>query len=123
MSILEARKLSHRFPQADLFSDFSLDIRRGECVVIIGANGSGKTTLLKLLAQADQPQSGSVTLYNPDGSLMKDATRRIYVGQHDFSRFDAFPATALTFRVPDERIARGIHLTINGIASGLRNSG
>ncbi len=23
----------------------------------------------------------------------------------------------------DERIARGIHLTINGIASGLRNSG
>lgn len=95
MSILEAKHLTHRYPQTDLFADFSLSVEKGEWVVIIGANGSGKTTLLKLLAQVDLPQSGTVTLYNPDGSPMKDATRRVYVGQHDFSRFDAFPATAL----------------------------
>jgi phosphoenolpyruvate carboxylase len=32
-------------------------------------------------------------------------------------------ATAAAKRTPEERVQRGIHLTINGVAAGLRNTG
>jgi ATP-binding cassette subfamily F protein 3 len=46
--VLEARDLTRAFDQP-LFSDFSLQVLRGQCVGILGPNGSGKSTLLKTL--------------------------------------------------------------------------
>jgi subfamily B ATP-binding cassette protein MsbA len=40
--------------------DFSLRVRRGERVAIVGPNGSGKTTLLAILARFFEPQSGRI---------------------------------------------------------------
>ena len=40
----------------------SLDIRSGECLVIVGASGSGKTTLLRVLAGLEQFDSGTVLI-------------------------------------------------------------
>ena len=37
-----------------------IDIRSGECLVIVGASGSGKTTLLRLLAGLETADSGGV---------------------------------------------------------------
>ena len=39
-----------------------LDIRAGECLVIVGASGSGKTTLLRLLAGLEQADTGGVAI-------------------------------------------------------------
>jgi lipopolysaccharide transport system ATP-binding protein len=36
----------------------NLEVRRGECIGIIGVNGAGKTTLLKILARALYPTTG-----------------------------------------------------------------
>ena len=38
----------------------SIDVKRGECLAIIGQNGAGKSTLLSLLAKIYKPTSGSM---------------------------------------------------------------
>lgn len=43
-----------------LIKDFSLDIRAGEKICVIGRNGKGKSTLFKLLANEIQPLSGKI---------------------------------------------------------------
>ena len=44
-----------------LIDRFSLIVRRGERLGVIGPNGCGKTTLLKLIADTLEPDSGTVT--------------------------------------------------------------
>ncbi len=43
-----------------------LEIRRGECVAVMGRNGSGKTTLLKHLVGLLEPRRGSVRVRHMD---------------------------------------------------------
>jgi sulfonate transport system ATP-binding protein len=40
----------------------SLDVARGEIVVIVGGSGCGKSTLLRLVSGLDRPTQGSITL-------------------------------------------------------------
>ena len=47
---IEIEKISFSYhEEAEVLKDFSLDIKRGECIAITGASGCGKTTLSKLL--------------------------------------------------------------------------
>lgn len=46
----------------------NLDVRSGECLVIVGASGSGKTTLLRILAGLETADSGGVAI---DGEQVK----------------------------------------------------
>lgn len=47
-------------------SDVDLRIGAGERIAIIGPSGAGKTTLLRLLATAQQPSAGAVTVLDTD---------------------------------------------------------
>jgi predicted ABC-type transport system involved in lysophospholipase L1 biosynthesis ATPase subunit len=47
--------------------EVSLDIARGEFVVLLGASGSGKSTLLNILGRLDVPASGEVRLRDTHG--------------------------------------------------------
>ena len=60
--VLTIENLSKQFDEQILFSDISLEIKRGEHVAIIGDNGTGKTTLLKILNGIVDADSGSFTL-------------------------------------------------------------
>jgi len=53
--------------------DVSLDVARGEVVLIIGPNGSGKTTLLSMLGGLVRPTSGSVSI---DGRTLDEMSER-----------------------------------------------
>ncbi len=56
---------------ACLFEDFSLHIKAGEKVALVGHSGSGKTSLTKLLFRFFDPQKGSILI---DGNCTKDFT-------------------------------------------------
>ena len=40
--------------------DITLDIKKGERVLLLGENGSGKTTLLRLIAKLNKPTKGEI---------------------------------------------------------------
>jgi lipopolysaccharide transport system ATP-binding protein len=50
--------------------DVSFELRRGECLGLIGHNGAGKTTLLKMLNGLIKPDHGSITMRGRVGALI-----------------------------------------------------
>ncbi len=63
--VLQATDLSFSYtPETELIKDFTITLRPGEKVCIIGPNGKGKTTLLKILSGQLKPLQGELTL-NP----------------------------------------------------------
>lgn len=56
--VLKAENLCKRFVGKTLYSDVSVNIRRGDRIFIIGPNGCGKTTLLKQLSDRGQVTFG-----------------------------------------------------------------
>lgn len=50
--------------------DISFELRRGECLGLIGRNGAGKTTLLKMLNGVIKPDTGKITQKGKMGALI-----------------------------------------------------
>ncbi len=51
--------------------DVSFEVRRGECLGLIGRNGAGKSTLLKILNSLNRPDSGRITMRGRVGALIE----------------------------------------------------
>lgn len=67
--MIELKNVSFRYPLSDTASlkDFSLSVKKGECVLLCGRSGCGKTTVTKLVNGiipylADGDKTGSVTI-------------------------------------------------------------
>lgn len=68
---------THDEGQGDtLFHDFSLKIKPGEKIGLVGASGSGKTTLTKLLLRFADIDSGKITIDGQDISEVTQASLR-----------------------------------------------
>ena len=50
--------------------DISFELRRGECIGLIGRNGAGKTTLLKMLNGLIKPDEGTIEMRGRVGALI-----------------------------------------------------
>lgn len=55
-------KVTQKFPGRKVFRDISIEVLKGEKLVITGPNGSGKTTLAKIIGALMRPSSGIVKL-------------------------------------------------------------
>lgn len=51
------------FKKFTVIKDYSLDVNKGEFILLTGRNGSGKTTLLKLIAGITVPDEGTIRTY------------------------------------------------------------
>ncbi len=76
----------------------SLDINKGEFVVVLGPSGSGKTTLLNIIGALDAPTDGHIQI-NGNGAMKNKADRfkfRRETISFIFQTFNLFPSlTAL----------------------------
>jgi putative ABC transport system ATP-binding protein len=79
--------------------DVTLDVERGEFVVVLGPSGSGKTTLLNLIGALDTPTEGRIVVRGEDitRASRRDLFRfRRHAVSFIFQSFNLFPAlTAL----------------------------
>ena len=55
-------------------SGIDLEVKKGECVGIIGGNGAGKSTLLKIISRITAPTRGEMDLYGRVTSMLEVGT-------------------------------------------------
>jgi ATP-binding cassette subfamily B multidrug efflux pump len=77
---VEFDRVSFRYlPDKPLIEDFSLDVRPGETVAIVGPTGAGKTTIVNLLMRFYDIDGGAIRLDGTDTrELPRDAVRRAF---------------------------------------------
>ncbi|CAN5458626.1 ATP-binding cassette domain-containing protein [soil metagenome] len=76
-SVITADHVTKSFGDRPVIKDFSLRIRRGDRIGLVGGNGAGKTTLLKLLTGELAPDSGTVTLSQTLDMIFIDQQRSL----------------------------------------------
>jgi putative ABC transport system ATP-binding protein len=62
----------------EVLRDVSLDVGRGEFLVVVGPSGTGKTTLLNLLGGLDRPTAGKVWFRDRDLTALRPAELTAY---------------------------------------------
>ena len=82
------------YGEKSVLTDFSMTVKQGEQVTLIGRTGAGKSTVFKLLLGLYPPESGSITIGGVDVSDIADSERRACIGcvEQHFSRV---PGTVL----------------------------
>ena len=82
------------YGEKDVLNDFSMTVKQGEQITLIGRTGAGKSTVFKLLLGLYQPEAGAVTIGGVNVSDITDQERRTCIGcvEQHFSRV---PGTVL----------------------------
>ncbi|MEO8849922.1 MAG: ABC transporter transmembrane domain-containing protein [Casimicrobiaceae bacterium] len=90
-------------PDHPALADFSLDVRAGERVALVGPSGAGKTTVLQLLARFYDAQAGTVRLDGIDVMRAdpREVRRRFALVPQDPVIFAASVAENVRYGRPD----------------------
>lgn len=67
--------------ETKLFDRFSLDVKRGEFLSVVGSNGSGKTTLLGIISGRVGIEGGKIELGGTDVTNMPEYRRARHIGR------------------------------------------
>ncbi len=85
-----------------VIKDFSLTVKEGEQITLVGRTGAGKSTVFRLLLGLYKPQSGKITIGGVDISDISDGKRRACIGcvEQHFSRVPGTVLDQITLKDP-----------------------
>ena len=91
-NMVTIRDLHKKFGELEVLKGISLDIKKGEVVVILGPSGSGKSTILRCINRLEEPSSGHIFIEGGEitGTNVDINKMRQRVGMV-FQQFNLFP--------------------------------
>ena len=91
---VEFAHVTFGYRERHVLKDFSMTVKQGEQVTLVGRTGAGKSTVFKLLLGLYQPEAGTVTIGGVKVGDITDRERRTCIGcvEQHFSRV---PGTVL----------------------------
>ena len=92
LTLLSVRNLHKEFDRNIILKDISLEVNKGEVIVIIGPSGCGKSTFLRCLNGLEDIQGGEICLYGKPllGNAKDISFMRQKIGMV-FQSYDLFP--------------------------------
>src|SRR4051812_36610660 len=72
-TVIKIRNLYKSFGNNHVLKDFSLDVYKGESLVVLGKSGSGKSVLIKCIIGLMQPDKGSIEVFGKDVAKLSHA--------------------------------------------------
>jgi len=103
LPMVDARDVHKHFHRIEVLRGVSMQVRKGEVVVVIGPSGSGKTTFLRCINHLEKINQGRIYIDGeligyrelPDGRLVEDSEQNIARMRSEigmvFQRFNLFP--------------------------------
>ena len=111
MNLLELKHLKNSFDELEVIKDFSLSVKEGEVVSIIGPSGSGKSTILRCLTMLEQMDDGELS-YLGEYAAKSENGRSVYASRDKlkqihhyfglvFQNFNLFPHYSVLKNIMD----------------------
>ena len=115
MILLELKHLKKSFDELEVIKDFSLSVKEGEVVSIIGPSGSGKSTILRCLTMLEQMDDGELS-YLGEYAAKSENGRCVYASKEKlkqihhyfglvFQNFNLFPHYSVLKNIMDAPVS------------------
>ena len=92
MALLEIKNITKLFDENTILKNVSLNVEKGEVIVILGPSGCGKSTFLRCINGLEQIQQGEILL---DGEVISNRTKDMHLIRQKigmvFQSYDLFP--------------------------------
>ena len=90
MKVLEVKNISKSFNKNKILNNFSLEVKKGEIVSIIGPSGIGKSTLLRCICGLEKIDEGEIIINENRLNSKKIKSANLAVGMV-FQDYNLFP--------------------------------
>ena len=125
---VEFAHVTFGYGERHVLKDFSMTVKQGEQVTLVGRTGAGKSTVFKLLLGLYQPEAGTVTIGGVKVGDITDRERRTCIGcvEQHFSRVPGTVLEQITLGDPqitgkmarDAAVLAGIDAAIRALPEG-----
>lgn len=116
MSVLEVKNISKSYKNKKVLDNFSLDVKKGEIISIIGPSGVGKSTLLRCINGLETLEKGEIIIDNKVNKkkISKQANLEISLIFQDYNLFPQYtvlqnitlPLTRILRKSKDEAVSQ-----------------